>query len=148
MIPELSVWVFSRVRPTPPWYTTVSGETCLNYKTGSTNLTFTRSLFTNTHKKKVNVTEFHKLNDFIGSLGFPIKLATHILWSYENSYYRKIVTYHDVLSSILACSVQRWTGLNERWSSVQPKYDIVVTYFKHKYFNWGSLIPSVDIRRA
>jgi hypothetical protein len=33
--------------------------------------------------------------------------------SHENNYYRKIVTYHDVVPSILACSVERWTGFGE-----------------------------------
>jgi hypothetical protein len=31
----------------------------------------------------------------------------------ENNYYRKIVTYHDALPSILACLVERWTGFIE-----------------------------------
>jgi hypothetical protein len=51
------------------------------------------------------------------SSGYPETLFMRFITNLENNYYREIVTYHDVLLSILACLVERWSGLGEMPSS-------------------------------
>jgi hypothetical protein len=77
-------------------------------------------------KDTINTPSFHKPER---SIPFNEDLVLYIL-IVKNNYYRKIVTYHDTLPSVLEfCSSERWTGSSEMPTSIDLLLCYTIIYF-------------------